>query len=71
MLGDTNFSAFFPQPAAKVTAMIIPPERLKRCARILSSLGLAVLCMGLGSVYSRGGPDASGQRRSITPHERP
>jgi hypothetical protein len=47
MLGDTNFSAFFPQPAAKVTAMIIPPERVKRCARILSSLGLAVLCMGL------------------------
>jgi len=46
MLGDTNFSAFLPQPAAKVTAMIIPPERVKGRVRILSSLGLAVLCMG-------------------------
>src|SRR5208337_4336957 len=47
MLGDTNFSAFCPHPAAKVTAMIIPPERVKSCTRILSSIWLAGLCMGV------------------------
>jgi len=47
MLGDTNFSAFLPYPAAKVTSMIIPPERVKSCTRILFSIWLAGLCVGV------------------------
>src|SRR5271157_3583897 len=47
MLGDTNFPAFLPQCPAKVTSMINPPERVKSCVRILSSIWLACLCMGV------------------------
>jgi hypothetical protein len=47
MLKDTNFSAFRPRPGAQVTSMIIPLDSLKSDSWILSSLGLALLCMGL------------------------
>jgi hypothetical protein len=47
MLGDTSFSTFLPEPAIKVTTMIIPLERVKSGARILNSIELAVLCIGV------------------------
>ena len=47
MLGDTNFPAFLPQLAAKVTSVINPPERVKSCVWILSSIWLACFCMGV------------------------
>jgi hypothetical protein len=47
ILNDTNVSVFPPQPAAQVTSMIIPLDSSKSDSWIVSSLGLALLCMGL------------------------
>ena len=42
MLGDANLSAFFHQPAAKVSSMIIPLERVQRWPQMSCAIGLVV-----------------------------
>ena len=45
MLGDANLSAFILQPAARVSSMSIPLERVNRWIRILSRVGIVVCCI--------------------------